>query len=888
MSYRSSAFVLLVGLSALAVPIRSRAADLLPLWTERDADQVLVLSIPDQLEATPEPATPPRYLILELDPDWSPEWQQAAFLLKNLIVTSQTRSAEVLVGIQATPTQLEGLMDFETAAYIDGYLFREEPYLPSEDQTGKLWQRAVVPATGVLGSLLEAASLGVQVVVFEGLTIDKTHRAFLSRIAETDTGSLDIQPEVNNFPAENVHFFFDPGSGRYHLALYAQKGTPQYLSFTLAEGVTVTRLFPEEAAFEARQYGRRTELDLAGETAYYFFELETAEPIARSERLEIRGNKVIDPYELVVENQVFREKEAEKFDSLMVDEDQNFNYQVSGGVSIDLTYRDTLIYREGKPLERIRREIFFGGAKWRYEKPPELPLLQPDKVQREPLEIDLDKTYAYKYRGEATVDGHRCWKVAFTPTVEGNFFSGTVWIDQETGAHRRVTAIQSGLEAPVTGNEVTVYYDWVEDGGTRYWTQVREAALQLIDIAGERVSLQITSTRDNYRFNRAEVDDVLEEAYAGNATILRDTDEGLRYLVEKGGERVVSENDFTRARGVPGGVILTDDAVLPLLGYNITDLDFRNSGWQANFLIAGAVNDLILSKPDFLGRGMDFTAELFATAFYFEDSVYENGEEVEPLTVEQLRQSLNLTLGVPLNTFWKLQLNYALAYRGFKEGDEMNLIPEGASEPEDPFTLPSDHFLHIGRANLLFSYKRFTSELQYETATRSEWEAHGLESSPEPLFDSYSRLSFDAGVSKRLGTFEQIEAELTYLKGWDLDRFSRFEFGFFGNNVAGFAGSGIEADEAYLFGLEYEFGVGEMFTFDVSLEGARAIINDLDNVAAPRAILDEVDFYGVGLAANFVGPWRTIARINLGYGIDADIDEEAGNLTGQILFIKLF
>jgi len=887
MFVRTLAFGIL-SLAASVLPLT--AANLLPEWTGRDAEDVLVLRLPDQIDTQRVPNPGFRFLILELDPAWSPQWQQAAFSMKNLIVRLRGEGRDVRVGIRASNAQLDDMMAYEMAAYIDGYLFSEEPYIPEGDQTGKLWQETAAKGAEVLTTLLDAASIGIELVLFETELRDADHRAFLSRIAETDTGSLDLQPEITNFPAGNAHFFFDPGSGNHHLAIYAEQGQRQFLSFSLAEGVRVSALYPEEVAFEARQYGRRTELDLSGARRHYFFLLESDAAIAQSERLEIRGQKVIDPYELVVANQVFKKREDEKWRTLMVEEEQNYNFQVPGGVSIDLTYRDTLIFRDGQPYERLRREIFFGGAKWRYEKPPELPLIQPEKVQREPLVINLDKTYTYRYRGEDTIDGFRCWKVSFAPTEsDGSFYSGTVWIDQESGAHRRVSAVQSGLEAPVTGNEITAYYDWVEDEGTRYWTQVRETALQLLDVAGERISLQIVSERSDWRFNRdADVTRTVADAYASNMTILRDTDEGLRYLVKKGGERVVSNKDFTRARGIPGGILRSDDQTIPLAGYNHTDLDFMNTGWQANFFVAGAVNDLILSNPDFLGRGWDLTAELFLTAFYGEDSVYQDDEEIEELTVEQLRQSFNLTLGIPINTFWKVDLNYALGYRDYQEGEEMNRVLEGQTAPLDPFVLPSSHLEHTARVSFLFSWKRFTSELQYRISERSDWDPFGLTSAPEPLFDKYAKLDFDASASKRLGSFKQIEGEFSYLKGWDLDRFSRFDFGFFGNSVAGFGSSGIEADEAFLGSIEYEFGVGDLFQFDLSLEAAQAIINDLDNVRTPAAQLDDVFFYGVGLGANFVGPWRTIARINVGYGIDADIEAEAGDWNGQIVFIKLF
>ncbi|MDJ0840397.1 MAG: hypothetical protein QNK37_28055 [Acidobacteriota bacterium] len=888
--YRKTIGTLIVFL-ALALSA-SAQSQLLPEWTTLDGDRqdTLRLSIPSQMSASPQVSGELRYLVLELDAGWSADWRQAAFDLKNLIITLKTRGPSVKVGVLGTRPQIDGLLNHELAPYFDGYIYDDEPYLPGLDQTGKLWQRVTEEPASVLGTLVDAASIGTQVVLFQGVVINDAHAAFLNRIAQTDTGSLDIQPQVNNFSQDQAQFFFDPNSGNYHLAVYADAAQQQAIAFSLAKDMKVTALYPEDAPFRTKQFGRRTEIYLSGGQAYYFFLLEPAEKTAQSERIEIRGRSVVDPYELVVKNQVFKDAEAQKFRSLEVDEDATYRYQVAGGFDIDITFRDTLIIRKDKPLERLRRELFIGGARWPYKKKPEFPLIQPEKVKRIPLTVDLDKTYSYSYRGEDTVNGAKTWRVRFKPKQEGaNLFSGTVWIDQQTGAHRKLTARQTGMEAPVIANEITAFFDWQEDGGQRYWTQVAEKSLQVLSIGGAQISLVIDSKRYNYRFNRDNTDQVVEEAYASDVTILRDTDDGLRYMVKKkdGSREIAAEENFSRARAIPGGILKDDDSVVPLLGYNYTSLDFLKRGWQANFFVAGAVNDLLVTNPNFLDRGWDFTAELFATAIHFEDEVYDGVDQVDELTVQTLRQSLNFTLGIPLNGFTKLSFNYGLGFNGFKEGDDMNQEGPNGEPVADFYTLPEDHLEHTGRVDLTVSWKRLSSRLQFEQVKRGDWEPFGLESGQDPLFDSFRKLTFDTNVSRQLDTFKTIGAEFSYLKGWDLDRFSRFDFGFFGNSVAGFSSSGIEADEALIVSLEYEFGVSDLLNLEVQLDGARAMLDDPESIPYANP-LETVDFYGIGVAANFIGPWRSVLRVNMGYGLDADLEDAAGDWNGQILFLKLF
>ncbi|WP_449222370.1 hypothetical protein [Sulfidibacter corallicola] len=870
-----------MALTQVAGPLMAQQArETLPRWIDLDqpGSRSLRLAIPADLDR----ALPDRdidYLLIEVDSGWAPAWKDAAFKLKSLIVTLKTRGAEVAVGMEAAPQQIDALLEHELAAYIDGYVFTDDPYIPEADETGKLWQRVEVPKARVLQTLVEASSLGISHVLFENIDIDDTHDAFLKTISATRTGSLDVQPELANMPSEEAVFFFDPDSGNYHLGVYGDAERDRLFSFRLAEGLKPTLLHPEKADFRHKQYGRLSEFRLSAGEPYYFFVLEPSERSGTMESIEIVEQKSIDPYELVVKNQVFKDRERQKFESLVVLEKQNYRYQAASGATIDVTFYDTLVLRKDRPAERIRKELYFGGVKWPYSKLPELPLIQPEKLQSAPMDIDLDKSYAYSYAGEDTIDGFKTWKVRFQPKSEGDFLSGTVWFDQETGAHRRIRAIQNGLEPPVIGNEMIADFDWVEDDGERFWVQVGERNLQIINVVGETIPLQIDTKRSEYQFNASDVDHMLADAYQGDYQILRDTVGGFRYLKLKDGKRVLQDDTVPPQKFLLGGVFMEPslDFPLPLGGFNYTDLDFMDRGWQANFFVAGLINDLIVSNPDFLGMGWDLTAEVFASAVRFGDEFYVNNEEDETQEVENLRESFNLTLGIPLNSFFKFSANYSLAYNDYSDADDTS----------EDFVLPSSHFENIGRVGLKFNRGRFVSELQYEFVKRSEWEAWGLPDNTEPLEDSYRTLQFDASLSRRLKGFQSIQADVRYLKGWDQDRFSRFEFGFFENRVSGFGSAGIEADEAVRLRFEYDVGIKDILQFSVSLDGARTW-RDLPDESGVLRRADPVDLYGIGLAANFIGPFRTIMRFDVGYGIDSDLEDEAGKFTGQIVFLRIF
>lgn len=873
---RHCALILIGFLLALTPPIS--ASGTLPDWTVWQGAEMQERVIPTQLKSPELPSI--QFLILRLDADWSPEWKEAAFQLKSLIVSHKTSNPELRVGITGQEQQINSLLAHEMAPYLDGYLFSDTPFLPSADETGKLWQKLEVAPKEVLSSLLDASSIGIEVVFFENLVLSESHRALLDIVDQTETGSLDLQPSVSGISQDEVRFFFEPDTGNYHLAVYAELGSAQTIHFSLAKETVVTALYPRGVVFGQSQQDKTTELRLSGNEQVYFFQLELGEKSAASESIQIISKKTIDPYELVVKNQVFKESQQRDFQSLEVDEELNYRYQATNGIDIDVTFLDTVIERRGKPIERIRRETYLTGVKWPSKKQPELPLISPEKVQTAPLVIDLDKSYQYLYKGDDMVAGNPTWKVHFEPKGEGKFYSGTVWIDKQSGAHRKLKAVQSGLTPPVVGNEMTVYFDWVEEKGKRHWAQIREENLQLVNIVGERIVVQISGRRSNFRYNNRETEVRLENAYAGSDTILRDTEAGFRYLKkDKDGERELSQNTYLSKKAGLIGVQFDPalDFPLPLAGFNYTNLNFLDRDLQANFFVAGAVNDFIVSDANYLDRGWDLTAELFLTPIHFGSTLYEANEKRDDLEVKSLRENFKITLGMPVASFLKLSVNYSLRYFGYKGGDD--------TDPN--YVIPQSHLEHLGQLELEYSRARFVSKIRYAHITRSQWEPYGLPEDIDTFSDSYSRIRFDAGLSKQLPNFQNVSAEARYLKGWDLDRFSRFGFGFFGNRVDGFGTSGISGDEAVRLKLEYEIGIKGLFNVEIRLSGAQAKLNQEVLIGGYRQP-DKVDLAGVGIATNFLGPWRTLVRVDMGYGLHSTLKAEAGDFSGQVAILKLY
>jgi len=863
-------------LAILALCCISKAQNVLPDWVDlsADDDRVLTLTLPAAIKSPlKQEQRDIDTLILQIDPEWETDWKQAAFQVKALIVNLKTWGGDVRVGVESPPDLVEQLLQHELAAYIDGYIFRDDPYVPDADETARLWQRVGASEHTALHVLLDAASIGVGLVLFESTPIGDNHREFLRVISETRSGSLDIQPKVQGIAQGNVHFFFDPSTGDYHLAVYADDRARNYFSFRLDHASEPELLYPDSGSFESDSLGKTgLGLSIPSNQPYSFFHLKAIGDIGPSESLEIVAVKAIDPYELVVKNQVFKDRQGQIFESLQTQEWVNYRYQGPSGASIDVTFEDTVFYRKGAPTTRVRKNLYIGNVKWPYKDLPELPLIQPEKIQSEPLVIDLDKSYRYAYQGEDKVDGHPTWKVRFVPKEPGDFLSGTVWIDQDTGAHRKLRAQQSGLEPPVSGHEKTAFFDWIEYEGRRYWVETHEDGLLIVNVLGEAIAFQVNIERRDFVFNHADMQSNLDTALSSDQMMLQDTAEGYKYLVKRNGKREVSNEDFVSKKLLLGGVQLDPslDFPIPLGGFNYSDLDFRDKGYQVNLFVAGALNIGHLSNTNFMDKGWDLTAEIFTTALYFSDTIYEGDEKRDDLEVESIRQAFNITLGIPLNTFTKFSANYSLRYLDYKQADD--------TDPE--FVIPSSTFENIARLNLSYDRHGFSSALEYEGVVRSDWESWGLPDSAEPVEDEYHSIQLDLAVNKKLPKFQNVTVDARYLKGWNLDRFSRFGFGFFENTVAGYGTSGVDGDEAVRLRLGYDIGVKNLFQINTTLDGARAW---RDTSAS-----EPVDIFGFGTAVNFIGPWKTLVRINLGYGFHSTLEGEEGDVSGQILFLRLF
>ncbi len=889
----------------------------LPEWTSSD-----LIALPFPLPAGQPTVVAERvpsggrHLVIRLLTDRFEDWDAAAFDLKELIVDVKSRAKQVRVALEGEPAAVEKLVARGLAPYVDAYTYRRERFVPPSDPTARLWWRTRAVGPAVLARLVEAVARGDELVVLEGLPIDAAHEAFLRRIQATLSGNLEVQPRVQGIAAERVRFFLNPETGNYYLAVYATVGEYLSFSFSLHHELEARSLFPVDAPFVFFSYPTESGLILDGPDPYYLFELRKKTHDEVSDALKVDSTRIIDPYEEVVKNQVFQEQQRKKFKSLDVMEYATVTEQDADSDQFFWVHR--IIHRKGHLSDYHHLEVYRNGVKIPTDRMLKGRLFRTEALlQLRPLDIELDETYRYEYLGEEIVDSPPTWKIRFEPLREGSvadgtFVSGIVWLDQKTNAHRKMRTYQVGLDNTLIGQERTTCFEWIPSNGECFWDWRRQDSVVTRSYLGEQYSSLEEFRRDDFKYNRPDIEEVVREAYASDIMIHVETPPaGHRWLVKVDGKRKLGGFTHLRPREAPppaepsqvvaasyppvapepviaassepeyGGRVLADIHAFSrrtrfsLGGYEwdggemdlypgfiFTDSDLFKKGYQvyAGFFLKEAI--LSVGMPNLFGKGWYLTSRL-TWPYSWRNNHYGavNADGVyQDLRVRTRDESLSLSLGIPVTRRFTINAAYLLRHLRFAAG-----------ERTDPgFTLPNDTLEHVIDLNAEYRWKRFSSGLGFETGRRVDWQAWGLEQS-ESLEDSYYLFRLSGGYFQRIKAHQSLGVTVRWWQSVGTDRFSRRRDGHSRDRLAGFGG-GLGFDKALNMSIGYHFHLFKRVPIRMRLDGGRQWI-DPALYDGPR------DFLGITGRFLIHGPWRIDIWPSVSYGLYSNVPGEEGHTT---------
>lgn len=833
-----------------------------------------------------------------------------AFLLKRAAVALTGARPDGRVATEPLPAgaaAVEALYAQDVAAYLEALALAPgsaADLAAAAEAAGRLdpGRTVVVDALAmpaereaVLAEAARRAVAGIDLALFAAPAIDAASLAPFALLAREFAGDLSYDP--NSVPTGAAAAWSFVRGKDLGLRVIVETAPGQ-------EEGTVALLFPDSSLRRPTRFplsarpvpppsGRVTadgvEIQLAqpGRVAVLGLERQTAEEREGvAERLTVSGEREIPVEEILRRLQAFEDAQERRLDHYQATNTTHLRFQAGASAqSLEATLRGPF-FSSAEGTDWAWRELLVNGVRWRGDSIPEIPLVQPEKAAALPLEITFGREYRYRLRGRDRVEGRDAWVIDFAPAVEvagaaGKLYQGTVWVDRATHARLKTRAVQLGLEGEVISNEETLHYRPIdamgnpaawEAAGSAFVLPLRRVSQQILSVVNTATVVERETLLSDVRLNGEDFAEARRQVAASDVTMVRDTDQGLRYLVkDESGERVVKEGFDADKFFLAGGVFYDDalDYPLPLAGVNYLSFDFRGSGKQVNVFFAGALLTANVAEPRFLGSRFDLGAQAFGIALPLTDTLYRGDEEIVAEEVEVRPATFSLRLGRPLGNFVKWNLEYGLLYSNF--GDTDNTAGD--------FVLPGDNLLQSASMGLRFARSGYQASANGSYNRRSEWDFWGRPGNTGFDPDHQDFLRWDASVSKNwyLPLFQKIGVELAYSAGEDLDRFSKYEFGFFGNTrVHGYQSSRVRAEEALAAHFNYGFEIGQALRLDAILDYALA--TDEENG------LDQEELAGVGLAGTFIGPWQTIVNLDVGVPVAGPDD----GFVAYLVFLKLF
>jgi len=340
---------------------------------------------------------------------------------------------------------------------------------------------------------------------------------------------------------------------------------------------------------------------------------------------------------------------------------------------------------------------------------------------------------------------------------------------------------------------------------------------------------------------------------------------------EESGERVVQEELDPFRRFLVGGVFYDEsqDFPIPLAGINWLWFDFKDRGIQANIFFAGALANVAITDPSFLDSKWDAGIDAFGLALPGTDTLYRDGDEILEEDVEFIRPNIDFKLGRPIGNFTKLELEYELAYVNFSRGDDT----------AGDFDVPSDHLSHGLTLTGRYNRAGYRFRLEGSRHLRGEWEPWGFAGNPdyEADKDEFTRWNVGLGKTWHLPKFLKFGAEVEYVDGSNLDRFSKYEFGVFSDvRVHGYQSDKVRAEEAFAAHLTYGFDLAQLLRLEIA--GDAVFASD------EATGLEDDLLAGLSLNGTDRGPWGTLVNFDIGVPVAGPADD----LVINAAFLKLF
>jgi hypothetical protein len=617
--------------------------------------------------------------------------------------------------------------------------------------------------------------------------------------------------------------------------------------------------------------------------------------------VEVKGGVDLKIEEIIARWQQNREAQKQRLANYLASSFMSLHFESTNlGPGFDVSMQLEEFFSRDGQMEVAQKEFYVNGVKFGKNHEFPLPQIEPEKVLTQPLELKLNERYDYKLLGTEQVSGAMCYVIGVEPKVRDKsrdkslsevLYSGKIWIDGTTFREVKQYLSQRGARSNVLVNTETQNFELVSDPNGHQFNLLRSiSAQQLLNAAGRDFVVQRKVQFSNYRINSPEFSGALADEHSSDDPMFRDTDQGLRSLQKKGGERVLVDKSVKRIESLIAGAMYggTFNFPIPFLGISIADFDFHHTGAQLSTFFAGPILVSDLSKqyqPKFR-----LALDLALSGLPGENRIYSNNTELLQGEVWTWEQTTGLRASWQASTHLSVTANTYLAYDNFLR----------TSSAAEVYELPRNGLNVLPGLEIKYSRKGYVFDAQGTRGERINWRPFGCtslalppagcgssSSSPPPQNtlltqrpqDAFTLYNADLNKDYYIGKFTKGGWDLSYWGGNQLDRFSRYFPSFLSSpRLHGIPPGTDSFDAIAMANVHYGFHLLDFMKIDGMYAYARAR-NQEESLQFRK-------FDGLEVNFNTPGPLGTLVQGTVSYALDGNIARYNSRWAAYILIFK--
>ncbi|MGH9515673.1 MAG: hypothetical protein ACRD3P_08355 [Terriglobales bacterium] len=613
--------------------------------------------------------------------------------------------------------------------------------------------------------------------------------------------------------------------------------------------------------------------------------------------VEVKAGAELSVEEIVARWQQNREAQKQRLENYTASAFMSLHFEATTlEPGFDFSMQLKQFFSRAGPMELAQKQFYINGVKFGKNHEFPLPAIEPEKVMTQPLELKLTERYDYKLLGTEQVNGIMCYVVGFEPKVRAEtLYTGKIWIDGTTFRQVKQHLSERGVNSNVLINVETQNYElFRDDKGNEYNLLRSVSAQQLLNAAGRDFVLQRTVQVSDYVINSSTFITALAAEHSSRDPMFRDTNQGLRSLRVKSGERVVVDQNTKRIKSVVAGAMYggTFNFPIPFLGTSTVNFDFHHTGAQLSTFFAGPILISDLSKqfrPKFR-----VAMDLALSGLPGQNRIYGNNTELLQGEVWTWEQTIGVRVSWQAATHLSVTASNYFAYDNFLR----------TYQAVEQYQMPRNGLNVLPGLEIKYNRDGYVFDAQATRGERIGWRPFGCISlsqtapgcgalssnssfNPPPEnallvqrpHSGFTLYSADLNKDYYIHKFTKGGWDVSYWGGNQLDRFSRYFPSFLTSpRLHGIPPGTDSFDAIAMANVHYGFNVMDLVKVDGMYAYARA--RNLEESLRFRK------FDGLELNFNTPAPFGTLLQGTVSYALDGNIPRYNSRWAAYMLLFK--